>query len=289
MTVMMIAWKVINLKKNRQLASAIRCPNRFFQPRYERCMSTNNENTYYDSQSGQHVPIHDESKICGYLLGNSVESNKSPKDTVQTARSLGLAGSLLPPLIPQKRDVIDSSASDTWFLHMPPTLFDRLSFDELVEGNKSNERINLCFEYSYQDGDTAQLSSLIQKVMIEYGKDRTSLGIFDAKCYKEDPILVASDVANVIDTTGGCSHVLLSPDDLVKPDDIVSLCEELTYLDVPGPTVKSRLVVRAVNGEQVEECLQMGISKFLLNDDDGESLDVLESAVSSAGKELVRM
>ena len=81
--------------------------------------------------------------------------------------------------------------------------------------------------------------------------------------------------------------MIVSPDDnSVDPDDLRSLCEELSYLDVPGPTVKSRLVVKTMNEEQVEECLQMGISKFLLPDDGGDSLDMIKNTVDSAGKEF---
>lgn len=247
-----------------------------------RCMSSDQE-TYYDSQSGQHVPIHDENKICGYLLGN--RTSKSPKDIVQCSRSLGLSGSLLPPLIPQKRDVIDATAEDIWFLHLPSSLYDRLSFDEVVNGNKDIECVHLCFEYT--DGSTDKLSDIIEKTRGDYG-GRTSIGIFDAECYNKDPILVAAEIANIIDTTGGCSHVVLSPDDWVEPDDLRSLCEELSYLDVSGPTVKSRLVVQALNEEQTEECLNMGINKFLLADDEGESLDMLTNMVSSADKEFAR-
>ena len=244
-----------------------------------------NSGTYYDSQSGQHVPIHDENKIYGYLLGNNKDSIKSPKDIVQTARSVGLHGCLLPPIVPQKRDVIDTAVGDVWFLHLPSTLQDRLSCDEVIEGNRSMECVNLCFEFSIEDETVDKLSTIIQKAMKDYGS-RTSIGIFHEKCFQEDPILVASQIANIIDTTGGCSHLLVSPDNSVDPDDLRTLCEELSYLDVPGPTVKSRLMVESINEEQVEECLQMGISKFLLQDDDGDSLDMLKNAVDLAGKEL---
>ncbi|KAL7510850.1 hypothetical protein ACHAXN_007756 [Cyclotella atomus] len=123
--------------------------------------------------------------------------------------------------------------------------------------------------------------------MGDYG-NRTSIGIFDEDCYSQDPIMVASEIANIIDTTGACSYALLSPDDSVDPDDLRSLCEELSYLDVPGPTVKSRLLVKAINEEQVEECLNMGINKFLLTDDNGTSCSVLGSVVGVVGKEFVR-
>lgn len=244
-------------------------------------MST--EGTYYDSQSGQHVPIHNENKVRGYLLGNN--TSKSPKDVVQIARDLHLSGSLLPPLIPQKRDVMDSSVGDTWFLHLPPYLYDRLSFDEVIQGNKDVKCTNLCFEYV--EGGTEKLCSIMQNVK-NYYASRTSIGIFDEVCYRQDPILVAAEIANIIDTTGACHYVLLSPDDSVDPDDMRSLCEELSYLDVPGPTVKSRLLVNAMDEEQIEECLNMGINKFLLTDDDGTRLRMLENVVGMVGKEFVR-
>ena len=250
-----------------------------------KCMSTD-QGTYYDSQSGQHVPIHDENKIHGYLIGNNKNSTKSPKDVVQSAKSMGLSGTLLPPIIPQKRDVIDPSAGDTWFLHLPPSLYERLSFDEIVDGNKLIECVNLCFEYDGKQGSAEKLSDIIHRVRDDYG-NRVSVGVFNADCYAEDPIMIASDIANIIDATGCCSQVLLSPEGVVDPDDLRSLCEELSYLDVPGPTVKSRLAVQVMNEEQVEECLQMGASKFLVQDN-GDHLDLLERAVNSAGKELVR-
>eukprot|EP00956_Cyclotella_meneghiniana_P011092 scaffold15508_cov66-Cyclotella_meneghiniana.AAC.4 len=244
-----------------------------------------NNGTYYDSQSGQHVPIHDENKIHCYLIGNNKDDTKSPKDIVQTARSIGLSGCLLPPIVPQKRDVIDTSAGDIWFLHLSSTFQDRLSCDEVIESNKSIECVNLCFEFSIEDKSVDKISTMIQKTMTDYGS-RTSIGIFDEKCFNEDPILVASQIANIIDTTL-IQQVIVSPDDnSVDPDDLRSLCEELSYLDVPGPTVKSRLVVKTMNEEQVEECLQMGISKFLLPDDGGDSLDMIKNTVDSAGKEF---
>jgi hypothetical protein len=248
----------------------------------------NDTETYYDSQSGQYVPIHDENKIHGFLFGMNGENDKSPKVIVDTARSLGLSGSLLPPLIPQKRDIIKPSGGDTWFLHVPPSLYDRLSFDELIQGNANIDCVNICLEYNKEQTADDKLASIMCKVMADYGKHRTSLGIFGAKCYTDDPIMVASEIANIIDATGGCSHVLLSADSSVESHNVVSLCEELSYLDVPGPTVKSRLVVQAIDKEQLEECLQMGVSKFLLADDDGESLNMLESVVNYVGKEFVR-
>ena len=80
-------------------------------------------------------------------------------------------------------------------------------------------------------------------------------------------------------------------------DELVQLCEELSYLDVPGSTIKSRLVVSALSSDQLEECLQMGITKYVIdyndnNSDDGSDsvesrLNMLRDAVEENGKELV--
>ena len=183
-----------------------------------------------------------------YLNGNNKDDTKSPKDIVQTARPIGLSGCLLPSIVPQKRVVIDTSAGDVWFLHLASTFQDRLSCDEVIEGNKSIECVNLCFEFSIEYKCVDKISTMIQKAMTDYGS-RTSIGVFDEKCFHEDLILVASQKANIIDTIL-IQQVIVSPDDnSVDPDDLRSLCGELSYLDVPGPTVKSRLVVKSMNEE----------------------------------------
>ena len=61
--------------------------------------------------------------------------------------------------------------------------------------------------------------------------------------------------------------------------------EELSYLDVVGPTIKSRLVVPGRNPDHIEECLSIGISKYIV--DDVDCLEILRDVVDDAGKELV--
>ena len=68
---------------------------------------------------------------------------------------------------------------------------------------------------------------------------------------------------------------------------------------MPGSTIKSRLVVSALSSDQLEECLQIGITKYVIdyhnnNSDDGSDSDSVESrlnmlrdAVEENGKELV--
>ena len=183
----------------------------------------------------------DMSKCCGQEAGctrypcsirsTSLATTKTTPNRqriVQTARSIGLSGCLLPSIVPQKRVVIDTSAGDVWFLHLASTFQDRLSCDEVIEGNKSIECVNLCFEFSIEYKCVDKISTMIQKAMTDYGS-RTSIGVFDEKCFHEDLILVASQKANIIDTIL-IQQVIVSPDDnSVDPDDLRSLCGELSY------------------------------------------------------------
>ena len=131
----------------------------------------------------------------------------------------------------------------------------------------------------------------------------------------EDPISVSASIANIIDCTSVSdenknetapyiSNILIAPPSDTNDnttincnaDNLVRLCEELSYLDVPGPTIKSRLIVSTLNNEEViEECLQIGINKYILDisDDDmndnelDDRLRCLRKVVEEEGKELI--
>ena len=69
------------------------CVQRFMgSPIVTRNSSSIND-TYYDSQSGQHVAIHDESKITAvYLRGNYRTTSPSSSALTVAAKELGMAG-----------------------------------------------------------------------------------------------------------------------------------------------------------------------------------------------------
>lgn len=128
-----------------------------------------------------------------------------------------------------------------------------------------------------------------------------------------DPILTASGIATLLDDTGGGDTVWLgttpsrtglndknkamAPMAITDPDRIVALVEELSYLDIPGPTMKSRLIVdligllptHAAKGmekmakEAVEEFLSMGLNRFAVRRD---RLEWLQGILKENGKEL---
>ncbi len=284
--------------------------------------------TYYDSQSGQHVTIHDESKITAYLRNvdrTSVTAITGAAALSSSAKEMGMAGSVisLPQQLQLQQDggmvgFMESlgSNSSSIFLHLLPSQF----YDLVVTKEKHHHcnhdtiipsNINLCFEYDNDDGE--HISSNVQSVMTNFDGIQTSIGIFHPKyLLDDDPMLVAAQVVNLIDTTsefgGTISNILVAPimimddnDDTTTltsyDDELVQLCEELSYLDVPGSTIKSRLVVPTVSGDQLEECLQMGITKYIIDasdDDHGTGresvegrLNVLRDAVEENGKELI--
>ena len=273
--------------------------------------------TYYDSQSGQHVSIHDETKITAYLRKDNRTMTDDQSSAIwETAKEMGMAGSIitLPQQLQDDRciaEVIKSlgnSSNNHIFFHIPPSQY----YDLVVAKEKQQlhndtiipQNINLCFEYNSNDGE--HISSNVQSAMANFDGIQTSIGIFNSKyLLDDDPMLVAAKIASTIDTTsefgGTISNILVAPitdsdDALGKSgacdDELVQLCEELSYLDVPGSTIKSRLVVSALSSDQLEECLQMGITKYIIDaDDDCESaesrLDMLRDAVEENGKELI--
>jgi len=272
--------------------------------------------TYYDSQSGQHVAIHDESKITAYLRTKAGAASSSFASVLKTAKEIGLAGSIIAlPHQQLQQDVelagiiqslgnSSSSSNNDIFLHMQPSQYNDLVAEKqlLIPSN-----INLCFEYNNNDGD--YISSSVQSAMTNFEGIQTSIGIFNpTHLLDDDPMLVAAKVASIIDITsefgGTISNILVAPiidnddDALVGnsgtcDDELVQLCEELSYLDVPGSTIKSRLVVSSLSGDQLEECLQMGVSKYIIDasTDDGEIVErrlvMLRDVVEENGKELV--
>ena len=285
---------------------------------------TGGRGTYYDSQSGQHVSIHDERKITAYLR-SSIDGGDNEEiiargggggdallALMEAAKALGAAGSVVLTLPRTLRrdgstggnelrffealgnNITKPTPADendcTLFIRLP--MSHRLSLKQLLH---TPACVNLCFEY---EGKVPSCNSLLAS------GNRTSIGIFDPKYYIDmDPISLASDVANLIDKTategspGSISHIVLDPTTVqnsadtesygstIWDDELVRVCEELSYLDVTGPAIKSRLVVPAHNQDHVEECLGIGISKYIV--DDAESLEMLRDVVEEAGKELV--
>ena len=232
---------------------------------------------YYDSQSGRHVPIHDESKIAAYYYSAGLPA-KSPTTILDDVKTLGLANAL----------ILNSNVEDVSKVRsFIGTVFLSSQLFEEEERADDASNINLCFDLdAYENTDD---KAAFEKNMSAAAQ--TSIGLFAPKYFtgEVDPVLSASMTASLMDATGGGDFILLLPRmtemDESCGDAMVQLCEELSYLDVEGPTIKSRLIVSAMDDDQVEECLAMGISKYFVGDETG--LNMLQQVVEEQGKQLM--
>lgn len=214
--------------------------------------------TYYDSQSGMHVPIHNQGEISVF----SYVTNTSELDSIQKA---GMNGAILRAddiFIPK-----DVDEFEIFSRFLPPYL--SAQWNIIVDYNhdsfKNGEQLNRLRSYT-SDGL------------------KTTISLLDSPNYVKDPIEVANGVAQLIDATRGGNFVLLGGDSHI--DDVVALCEELVYLDVPGPTIKSRLIVDLSHSDEsndqlMEETLRIGVNKFVIRENWSERF---QDSVDKFGK-----
>jgi hypothetical protein len=210
--------------------------------------------TYYDSQSGMHVPVNNENEISLFFHAQDETGSPVPLQEIQKA---GYEGVLLPLDYDYDYDKKDSI----------------ILFLDARRMNKQKmpypDHVNILFEYHDShdgiiDAESDMISALADLVSND-GTMRTSVGLFDSCYFRQDPVMVASGVASLIDKTGtgGIDFIWVQSDKQEEDDSIVELCQQLAYLDVAGPTIKSRLIVQAQTADQVEECLDIGVNKFV--------------------------
>lgn len=232
------------------------------------------------------MPIHDEAKITAYYHPSG---RPSATEILDHAKSLGLAGALIMSDDDGRKCIEDIKASSfggTVFLSS------QLAAEE-EEENTQQIGANVCFDLdAYENANDKVAFEKKMSGIQGIATRQTSIGLFAKKYFsgEVDPVLTASATASLMDNTGGGDYILLSPEvfdsDDSCADAMVQLCEELSYLDVEGATIKSRLLVSAMTDDQLEECLMMGISKYIVADETG--LDMLRSIVEEQGKQLIR-
>jgi hypothetical protein len=228
-----------------------------------------------------HVGLHDENEISLYLhlAGDrwlASDGARIKLESLEEARKAGFVGVRLQGYIDRQGLLTELSQS------VPGLTF--FCGSHGAQNVADPDNINLLFEY--KDSDQTIHGHLSSHVA---SGTKTSIGLFEPCCYARDPVLVANGVASLMDETGGGDFIWLEPDDtvdIVDEDEMIRLCEELSYLDVPGPTIMSRLVVAAQTEYLIEECLNMGVNKFVL--DDPCRVDWLRPIVEDQGKHLAR-
>jgi len=181
--------------------------------------------------------------------------------------------------------------------------------DSILKKNTAEEELkqylNLVLEYPHEENSSSQQLETVMSDLVSNHGIIPSLQLRDVSIYKQDAVMVAANIASLLDatTSGGDNMIWITPtmmmvddevgqeqqqqqqqhnNENVQDDDIVQLCEELGYLDVAGPTMKSRLVVAIESKNQVEECLLMGINKFVISSTTSNNDDTNSSSSSSS-------
>lgn len=219
-----------------------------------------------------HIARHNENEVTAYGIYND-EKDGNFHETLSSMRMAGFVGGF----VHQATKIDLTSVPPNFQVFVPPH-----------KGTTFGENVHGMFEYIFAESEETKLQQ--QEQLLAVASLNKSLVLANASNYGTDPIAVANGVASLIDSTGGLSinHVCLLPE-IDDAESVRTLAEELVYLDVPGPTIKSRLIVDLVTSgdkeETLDECLQMGVNKFIVSELD---FDWLESIVEENGKRFVK-
>ena len=174
---------------------------------------------------------------------------------------------------------------------------------KLLKGSsRNNNNVTVLFEYSSKkdvEPITREISACIDQ--------NISTGILCPYVnHDPDTITMTNGVAQILDdaaAAGGgglAGKYLYVTGNRIDSDSILEVVEELSYLDITGPTLISRIIVDVTNNnnigseedddddddddwqeEAVEGCLMMGVNKFAVEE---SQLDWLDQIVRKEGK-----
>ena len=247
--------------------------------------------TYYDSQSGMHVPVHNDKEISvvwnisnvptssdsfvPFQLYKETSASDMP-DKLQALTKQGIAGLWLPPAqFPR-----DFRNLKTLNSIAPPGFCLLASVASPL--SSPFENLSAVHEFSAKSKATWELIEDLRGHK-EVGTS-TTLRLGKDICSEADYVALASQVATIIDSTGGGDFILLTPPDAADDDDVVELCEELIYLDLTGPTMQSRIMVESSNDRVIDSTMLIGINKYVVEDD--SLVDLIAEIALAQGKKL---
>jgi hypothetical protein len=258
--------------------------------------------TYYDSQSGLHLPIHKEDEITLIVDKSSNSATTASQndpfvppqlykepwsdmpDKLQALVQRGVHGIRLPPatfprdvrnlktlsaIAPSRQYMVFVPVADSQPIPSLPAVSPVYDYQDLVN--------------SWEDGDT--------EVVVSSGSSMTTISFGREECANSEPISVANQVATLIDKQKLGDYLWLAPT-TVDADDVIRLYEELIYLDVAGPTIKSRLIIQTSDAELVQEAMMSGINKFVIiseDDEDESGIQMVEEIAEELGKQILRV
>lgn len=246
--------------------------------------------TYYDSQSGLHLPVHNEREVSIFLDKSTEEisttsyvpaqlykedASSDMPDKLRELVERGIAGLCLPPA-QFPRDLRNLQTLDD----ICPTGF-RFFGSIKTPLSKPLASLSLLLKF------TTSASNLEDEWNRETVSGMSSTIVLGEELFvSEEPISVANQVAALIDSTGCGDYLWLTPPLEADDDDVIQLCEELMYLDVAGPTIKSRIIIDSVKEEILDEAMLVGINKFVVTDE--SQVDVVSDIAKWQGKEIRR-
>ena len=276
--------------------------------------------TYYDSQSGLHLPVHNETEITLFLdvrgghdeIGNHIKSpfvpHKLSKDRVEADEVSDKLQQLVQqgihcvilPAIKFPRDIRNlqtlSAISPPGFVFLSggsSGTDDSKNVDNgLLQAQElSSSDTNFSKIFRYRSGEEFQ-----QSLQMSVNKGvHTTLSVTE-DVYAGDggdvePITLANNIAAMIDKGGGCDYIWISSEQRKENnttigDTMVEVCEELVYLDVAGAPIKSRLLVDFLNEDVIKDIMFAGINKYVIHHED--QVEMVESTAKEQGKELLR-
>lgn len=279
--------------------------------RNRRCLST-----YYDSQSGLHLPVHNETEITLFLdvRGGQEDSENNSNlpfiphqlskdrveadevsDKLQQLVKQGIRGVILPAIkFPR-----DARNLQTLSVISPP------EFIFLSGGGGTNDSRNVdngLLKAKDLSSSGTNFSKILRyhsdegllKKSVDKGLHTTlsvTKEVYAADGCDVEPITLANNIATMIDTNGGCDYIWISSEktkdnDTTIGDTMVQVCEELVYLDVAGATIKSRLLLDFLNEDVLEDVMFAGVNKYVIHNED--QAEMVESTAEKQGKGLLR-
>ena len=230
-----------------------------------------------------HVPIHKEMEISVYkhweipslqLYKNSddaFEAKQELESLSTTFDGVFLTSSLDYPRDERNLETISNIAptNEGFLLFAPP----------LKSPNKNH--VVLC---NYLKTSSDELRDYKQQGI------RTTITLDDSDASSDEPFEVANRIATLMDESGGGDFIFVSSPD-GDDDDTLRLCEELSYLDVPGPIMKSRLMLdcpaETTSEDLVDEVMSLGVNKFVVYKE-SQVQDCIQEVALEQGKQMVK-
>lgn len=315
-----------------------------------------NDNTYYDSQSGLHLPVHNEREIQLFLdTSNTADSSlgtpfvvpchlyKDPdaastagdvQEQIQALQKRGVHGVVL-PTIEFPRDIrnlrtlssimegmlehtacgdvdIDSHHHRAELFQFYTSYSGDSLWQEFVKNTFNNttqqtskSRHNsplggLLIGWDFSD-DIISVERLLSRSIDDNVPTSLYIPINEKTTTPVDPISLSNSVATLLDRYPGSCHTIwidtttttttLSDECTSSNADALSVIEELIYLDVAGPTIKSRLVVQACGQDDAEELIEdvmfAGVNKFVVRNVE-QDVEIIEEVANDQGKKIVK-